>query len=103
MSHYPYRHSTYFTQHDAQHTSELPVRTAPIRNPQTRDTVTHDAQPMNSVEDVIQEMFMRDRETVYAAPQSPNGFKKILRFVKNWKRNSDTSYILFPKSIGQRF
>ncbi|PPR03378.1 hypothetical protein CVT24_012503 [Panaeolus cyanescens] len=61
-THYPYRHSTYFTHVDSLYTSELP--------------------PMNSMEDILQDIFMRDRSTVYVAKRQPQGLKRLLKLVK---------------------
>ncbi|PPQ92229.1 hypothetical protein CVT25_009003 [Psilocybe cyanescens] len=62
MSQYPFRHSTYFTGRDPVYTSELP--------------------PMNSTEDILQDIFMRDRNTVYVARPKKNAFKKAMSYVK---------------------
>uniref|UniRef100_A0A8H7XS58 Uncharacterized protein n=1 Tax=Psilocybe cubensis TaxID=181762 RepID=A0A8H7XS58_PSICU len=64
MSQYPFRHSTYFTGGDPVHTSELP--------------------PMNSTEDILQDIFMRDRNTVYVARPlgKKNPFRKVVSYVK---------------------
>ncbi|KAF8810345.1 hypothetical protein BYT27DRAFT_6497647 [Phlegmacium glaucopus] len=100
MSHYryPFRHSTYFTNTDHIWTSELP--------------------PMNSTEDILQDMFMRDRSrrsvdtilNVALLALKPKGtrkgnnnnnsrkvLKKVTKFITNWPgKRSDTSFLSFP-------
>ncbi|KAJ3489738.1 hypothetical protein NLJ89_g11499 [Agrocybe chaxingu] len=79
MAQYPYRHSTYFTGRDPTYTSELP--------------------PMNSTEDILQEIFMRDRNTVYIASPRYRRFKKLFSVIKNWRRKTvDSSFLNMPRS-----
>jgi hypothetical protein len=37
---------------------------------------------MNSMEDILQDIFMRDRSTVYVSKPKSNGLKKVLRSIK---------------------
>ncbi|KJA25286.1 hypothetical protein HYPSUDRAFT_199819 [Hypholoma sublateritium FD-334 SS-4] len=75
MSHYPFRHSTYWTGGDPVYTSELP--------------------PMNSAEDILQDVFMRDRNTIHAArPGKLQGLKNLMRAVGNWRRDRVHSSLL---------
>ncbi|KAF8964767.1 hypothetical protein BDZ97DRAFT_1918726 [Flammula alnicola] len=84
MSHYPFRHSTYFTGGDPVYTSELP--------------------PMNSMEDILQDIFMRDRNTVYVArPGKLHGLKKFMRSITSWKRGRIDSSFLLPRSMRRGF
>ena len=43
---------------------------------------------MNSTEDILQEIFMRDRNTVYNVATAPSqrlhGIKKLFRYIKVW-------------------
>ncbi|KAF8186398.1 hypothetical protein BJ912DRAFT_971675 [Pholiota molesta] len=87
MSTYPFRHSTYWTGGDAVNTSELP--------------------PMDSMEDILQDIFMRDRNTVYVAKQGKfHSFKKLVRSFSNWRRtrvSSTSSFLSMPKPIRKGF
>ncbi|KAF9485666.1 hypothetical protein BDN70DRAFT_870976 [Pholiota conissans] len=87
MSHYPFRHSTYWTGGDAVYTSELP--------------------PMNSMEDILQDIFMRDRSTIYVAkPAKFQAFKKLKRSFNKWRRecvSSTSSFLFLPRSTRKGF
>ncbi|KIM41482.1 hypothetical protein M413DRAFT_27823 [Hebeloma cylindrosporum] len=79
-SHYPLRHSTYFTGEDRVYTSELP--------------------PMNSMEDLLQEIFMRNRSPDYVAVPKANGLKKVLKNItKNWRKGVDSSFLLVLRTM----
>ncbi|KAF4613184.1 hypothetical protein D9613_011124 [Agrocybe pediades] len=85
ISQYPYRHSTYFTGRDPIHTSELP--------------------PMNSTEDILQDIFMRDRNAIYFSEPTTRrtGFKKVLHYLKDWKQDIDNRLVSFPRSLRRAF
>ena len=100
---YPFRHSTFFTNTDNIWTSELPVST-PLHHRilGTLNNTFSTKQPMNSTEDILQDMFMRDRSRKNIASaallilkpkpkskvkskgnnnNSKKGFKKAVKFI----------------------
>ncbi|KAF8955758.1 hypothetical protein BDZ97DRAFT_256269 [Flammula alnicola] len=61
-------------------------------------------QPMNSMEDILQDIFMRDRNTVYVArPGKLHGLKKFMRSITSWKRGRIDSSFLLPRSMRRGF
>ncbi|KIK00986.1 hypothetical protein K443DRAFT_7235 [Laccaria amethystina LaAM-08-1] len=84
MSRYPYRHSTYFTRSDALETSsELP--------------------PMNSREDILQDLFMNDPRNFHYEEVTPiQKLESVGRRLKDMKKGFRTSIIAFGHSFRRR-
>ncbi|EDR10538.1 uncharacterized protein LACBIDRAFT_325234 [Laccaria bicolor S238N-H82] len=84
MSRYPYRHSTYFTRSDALETSsELP--------------------PMNSREDILQDLFMNDPSNFHHKEVTPvQKLESVGRRLKDMKKGFRTSMIAFGHSFRRR-
>lgn len=81
MSRYPYRHSTYFTRSDALETSsELP--------------------PMNSREDILQDLFMNDPSKFHYKEVTP--VQKLESVGRKLKKGFRTSMIAFGHSFRRR-
>ena len=68
---YPFQHSTYFTDTDHVCTSELPVSTFSsclLRSLEYKNPCLLFTQPMDSKEDIVQQIFMCERQEVGPIP-----------------------------------